>query len=766
MITKKLNRYFLLVSLLCCFGLTAQNNEQPQIALSVFIEEIESAYNVSFSYLDYLLDDKTIVKPKSDLSITELLEYLRANTNLEFNIIDDRFIVIRIPSAKEKPHLQQLEEVVVTNYLTSGVSKTVSNTITVDPNEFGILPGLLEPDVLQTVLALPGIISVDELVSDINIRGGTHDENLILWDGIKMYQSGHFFGMISAFNPYLTDNINISKNGTSVRYGDGVSGVIDMRSSNNLSHKFEGGIGTNLVNLDGYLKLPLSKKTELQFSARKSITDFITTPTYNEYFDRIFQDSNFRNNINSNENYSNSESFNFYDVSTRFLYDISDKSKLRLNFITIFNDLSYAESTDEQTLTNSELKQQSLAFGAEYYHKVNKDVTISGQLYYSTYDLRGSNFNLNNSQQILQENEVEDLGFRLNLSKSVDKRLKLYTGYQFNEVGVNNFEDVNLPNFRSIDKQFNRTHAIYGEAEFTSKYRKTYLRLGIRTNYIEQFSRFYTEPRISFSQKLSNDLRLEVLGEFKSQSISQIIDLQQDFLGVERRRWLNSNDENIPLIESQQISAGLHYNKNRLLVSVEPFFKNVDGITARSQGFQNQFQFTNAIGRYTVTGIDVLVNKRFDNFSAWISYSLHKNDYEFDDLNNGISFPNNKDIRHAFNFATTYTSSRFKIALGVNWHTGKPTTFPVDPSSTTGNPIIYENPNSRRLKDYLRTDLSANYNFQINKTRAILGFSIWNILGRDNTINTYFNVNENNSIRQIDNSSLGITPNLSFRVAF
>lgn len=766
MITKKLNRYFLLVSLLCCFGLTAQNNEQPQIALSVFIEEIESAYNVSFSYLDYLLDDKTIVKPKSDLSITELLEYLRANTNLEFNIIDDRFIVIRIPSAKEKPHLQQLEEVVVTNYLTSGVSKTVSNTITVDPNEFGILPGLLEPDVLQTVLALPGIISVDELVSDINIRGGTHDENLILWDGIKMYQSGHFFGMISAFNPYLTDNINISKNGTSVRYGDGVSGVIDMRSSNNLSHKFEGGIGTNLVNLDGYLKLPLSKKTELQFSARKSITDFITTPTYNEYFDRIFQDSNFRNNINSNENYSNSESFNFYDVSTRFLYDISDKSKLRLNFITIFNDLSYAESTDEQTLTNSELKQQSLAFGAEYYHKVNKDVTISGQLYYSTYDLRGSNFNLNNSQQILQENEVEDLGFRLNLSKSVDKRLKLYTGYQFNEVGVNNFEDVNLPNFRSIDKQFNRTHAIYGEAEFTSKYRKTYLRLGIRTNYIEQFSRFYTEPRISFSQKLSNDLRLEVLGEFKSQSISQIIDLQQDFLGIERRRWLNSNDENIPLIESQQISAGLHYNKNRLLVSVEPFFKNVDGITARSQGFQNQFQFTNAIGRYTVTGIDVLVNKRFDNFSAWISYSLHKNDYEFDDLNNGISFPNNKDIRHAFNFATTYTSSRFKIALGVNWHTGKPTTFPVDPSSTTGNPIIYENPNSRRLKDYLRTDLSANYNFKINKTRAILGFSIWNILGRDNTINTYFNVNENNSIRQIDNSSLGITPNLSFRVAF
>lgn len=60
--------------------------------------------------------------------------------------------------------------------------------------EFGILPGLIEPDILQTVQALPGIKSIDETVSDINVRGGTNDQNLILWNGIKMYQSGHFLG--------------------------------------------------------------------------------------------------------------------------------------------------------------------------------------------------------------------------------------------------------------------------------------------------------------------------------------------------------------------------------------------------------------------------------------------------------------------------------------------------------------------------------------------------------------------------------------------
>ncbi|MGB5459527.1 MAG: carboxypeptidase-like regulatory domain-containing protein, partial [Eudoraea sp.] len=118
---------------------------------------------------------------------------------------------------------QQLDEVVVYKFLTTGLTKQTDGSITLNTEDFGILPGLLEPDVLQTVQALPGIKSIDETVSDINIRGGTNDQNLILWDDIKMYQSGHFFGLISAFNPYLTEHVTIIKDGTSAEYGDGVS---------------------------------------------------------------------------------------------------------------------------------------------------------------------------------------------------------------------------------------------------------------------------------------------------------------------------------------------------------------------------------------------------------------------------------------------------------------------------------------------------------------------------------------------------------------
>jgi len=100
----------------------------------------------------------------------------------------------------------------------------------------GILPGVIEPDVLQTLQQIPGINSSDESVSSLNVRGGTHDQNLFIWNGIKMYQTGHFFGLLSAFNPNLANTISLSKNGTSAFYGESVSSVVDLSSNSSRSN--------------------------------------------------------------------------------------------------------------------------------------------------------------------------------------------------------------------------------------------------------------------------------------------------------------------------------------------------------------------------------------------------------------------------------------------------------------------------------------------------------------------------------------------------
>jgi hypothetical protein len=789
-VTKK-DVLYLFISLFFLNGFViAQDIQKEPQPLIVVLQALESKFNISFSFADETIKDKFIIPPSENLSLTDVLNYLTSLTALEFEVLDNRFVAIKTETNNENEKEKAIEilpEVVISNYLTSGIVKDNAGSIVIKPKSFGILPGLIEPDVLQTVQALPGVLSVDETVSNINVRGGTNDQNLLLWDGIKMYQSGHFFGLISAYNPYLTENVNVYKNGTSAKYGDGISGIIDMQLSNEIDNLFNAGAGFNLINVDGFAKIPLSKKWELQVSSRRSVNDVIITPTYDQYFKRVFQDSDLTNNQGNNSNFiSKNERFYFYDMNTKLLYDISKKDKLRLNFLNIYNNLNYEEQSrinDVDEVLNSQLTQRNLATGISYSRDWTKRFVTTAQVYLSNYGLDAINFDVTNNQRLIQENEVYDSALKLDMKYSINTNFKLTGGYQFFETGISNLEDVNNPEFRSYIKEVIRSNSVFVEGQLLSNNANTNLRFGTRLNYFKKFDAFLVEPRLSFSQRFLNYFKFEVLGEFKSQTTSQIIDLQNDFLGVENRRWVLSNNKSttinppndntipiiipIPIIKSKQISAGVHYDQNKLLISVDAFIKDVEGITTRSQGFQNQYQFANTVGKYRVKGVDFLINKQFDAFSTWLSYSYAKNDYTFKDLNKGQSFPNNLDIRHAATFAGTYTIENFKLALGVNWHSGKPATFPSEIQDSSNNRIEYDSPNSERLKDYIRTDFSTTYTFDLSpKSTAIIGASIWNLLNKKNIINTYYTLDDENNINPVENVSLGITPNVSIRVHF
>ncbi|WP_299555415.1 TonB-dependent receptor plug domain-containing protein [Seonamhaeicola sp.] len=761
--------------------LGAQTVQKEKQSLTAVLSVLEDRYNISFSYADKTVKDKKAMLPSKDIPLEDALRILKKETQLDFELLDNRFVVIK-PVKKKRTsfRIQTLEEVIVTNFLTTGLTKLNDGSVTIKPENFGILPGLIEPDVLQTIQSLPGVLSTDETVSNINVRGGTHDQNLLLWDGIKMYQSGHFFGLISAFNPYITKKINVYKNGSGAKYGDGISSIIDMQLPDDIDNEFKAGLGLNLINADGFAKIPLSDKTELQISSRRSVTDLIETATYDQYFKRIFQDSDFGNNVRNS--ISQNESFYFYDVTAKFLYDITEQDRLRFHFLNINNRFNYDEQStinDRTEALNSNLSQQNLSLGITYTRDWTDQLSTTAQVYASNYDLDATNHDVINNQRLIQENRVNDRAIKLDINYEHNYQLKFNGGYQLNEVGISNLEDVNNPSFRRYIKEVVRSHSLYGETALLSYGAQTKLKLGARLNYLDKFEMAFVEPRLSFSQRFLNDFRFEVLGEYKSQFTSQIIDLQNDFLGIEKRRWVLSNDntevvekENqtiypVPVQKSKQISAGIHYNKNKLLISAESYIKKVDGITTRSQGFQNQYQFVHSIGSYEIKGVDVLLNKQFDDIiSTWISYSFSKNNYLFPDLNNGNEFPNNNDIRHAVTFAGTYTQNNFKLAVGLNWNSGRPTTYPADLNNQSNVIINYQSPNAENLEDYLRADCSATYSFDISRTsKATIGASIWNVLNRKNIINEYYTVIEDEII-PVQNESLGLTPNVSFRVHF
>lgn len=761
--------YFLTIAF--C-NLTYCQEQQEKQPLAQILLELEKQYNVKFSFETKTIEGISISTLYPELSLEQVINQLKLITNLNFEVLSNRFIAITPRNALELQNtVQYLEEVVVTNYLTKGISKTNNGTIEADTKTFNILPGLIEPDVLQIVQNLPGIISVDERISNINVRGGTNDQNLILYEGIRMYQSGHFFGLISAFNPYLSKGVTISKNGTSAKFGNAISSTIAIENTDELDGKFKAGLGGNLLSADGFAKIPLSKKMELQIAARRSYTDIIVSKTYDAYFDRIFRDSELNTSNAVNTQLALDERFLFYDFNAKFLYNIDDASKLRINVMNMYNDLEYDQvftTTDNNFQeTKSELNQISFGASANYSKQLKDDINVSAQVYYSNYDLDAKNNNVTNNQFLEQENKVEDFGLRLDASKSINPKLKVNFGYQFNEVGVTNFENVINPNFTSLIKEIIRTHAIFGEVERYSKSRNSYIRFGARISYLDKLKELIMEPRFAFNQKLSDVFRLEILGELKNQSLTQVIDLQQDFFGIEKRRWQLANGESIPLIKSQQISLGISYNHNNLLISLEAYYKNVGDITAQSQGFQNQFQFSNDVGAYTAKGFDFLINKRFSDFSTWLSYTFSKNDYTFNTLNSSESFPNTLDLTHVANASFTYNLDNFKIGLGLNWHSGRPYTSPSDVQINGNSVIEFNAPNSSRLDDYFRTDISAIYNFNVSKgIKAEIGASVWNIFNQTNIINRFFTLDSDDSIVEINNRSLKFTPNLSFRLNF
>lgn len=659
-----------------------------------------------------------------------------------------------------------LAPVELSSYLVKGINKLSDGSFQINFSSFSLLPGLVEADVLLTTQALPGIQSTDETVSNINIRGGSNDQNLVLWDDIKMYQTGHFFGLISAFNPNITRQVSVKKNGTEAAYTDGVSGTIAMQTEANIAQHTSGNIGTTLLSADGYIDASLSDRSSLQVALRHSINQIARTPTYDSYFDRISQETEVSEN---QENITNSnQDFNFYDGSLRWLYNISNKDKLRVNFLIIGNDLSFTETASTETFTesrNSNLSQNSISSGIYYERLWNENSKTQVHVYDTNYKLRAVNANIFNNQRLLQENIISESGIRLKHNVSISQNLRFSGGYHLTETKITNLNDVDNPLFRERISEVVRSHGVFGQGYFKSHLQKTKLSLGVRANYLDKFDIFLVEPRFTFSHRISNQFTAIVLGEFKNQTTSQIINLQNDFLGIEQRRWQLANNQDIPIIKSKQASVGMSYKRKGWLIDATGYYKTVDGITTQSQGFDTKYEFSRSTGSYDVTGLDLLIRKKLGTLQTWLSYGYMNNDYTFVDLPE-VRFPSNFDITHTIALGITYDFKKWKISSGINWHTGQPTTTPVAGNELLSGQVNFNDANSNNLSDYMRVDASALYDITTtDKVRLEAGVSVWNIINRDNTIGSFYRVVDESVIFFAENA-LSTTLQATLRLYF
>ena len=473
--------------------------------------------------------------------------------------------------------------------------------------------------------------------------------------------------------------------------------------------------------------------------------------------------------MNDNQiiNYNNDVDFYFYDVSLQYQQKIATKNELNIDFLVIENSLDFNQ-TVSNLIENSKLTQEN--FGSTFRWKTNwnKNNFTEITAYLSQYDLQSNNKSIENDQILLQRNKVLDYSLKIKNSNKLSSSFTLNSGYQFNETGVTNFDDINLPIFSRTITNVLLTHAGIVEGIYEPESKKTLINAGLRVNYFDKFNEFVLEPRLQFNQSLTSSIRLEILAEQKSQTLSQIIDLQQDFLGVEKRRWTLANNSTIPIQKSNQFSIGFNFKKNNWLITLDNFYKKITGITTSSQGFQNQFELEKSVGNYQVFGTEFLIQKTFNHFYSWLSYSFNDNKYDFDQLNNAV-FPNNFEVTHAISWAGIYEWKQVKFALGTKWHTGRPITTPIAFTVTETEPnILYNSPNNSKLEDYFQVNFSASKKWNLNDTMKLeTAVSVLNLLNTKNSINRFYRVNSaNNSVESVDTFSLEMTPNFNIKLNF
>jgi hypothetical protein len=783
---------------------------QKSLSLQKKIKYLEKKTKLSFENIDNRfvnISDKNIIDPKiicgyilsgpenkplenaniqfldGNAIITNQMGYFefRKEKKIDFLISHIGFtskkIVIDDIENKDCPkiflesEITELSEIKTNHFLTSGISKSVNGSFDIKPKKLGVLPGLIEPDVLQTMQQIPGINSIDESVASINVRGGTHDQNLFLWNGIKMYQTGHFFGLISAFNPNLAHTISIYKNGSSAFYGESVSSVIAISSNPTGIEKNSFSAGINMINADIYSKFNVSKNAFIEIAGRKSITDFVESPTYKEYYNKAFQNTSITDFAqNQNIDYLSNKKFGFYDATIKYSQKIGLKDHLILDLININDKLKVFQSATINSTVESEndvLSQKNYGGNLFWKRNWNNQNTTTINIYSSLYKLIAEKNITAGNQIVIQENTLLDNGIKIENNHKINSKLTFNNGYQFNEIGATNLDEVNSPQFYRKIKDVLRIHAVIIEGKYNDTLSKIHFNTGIRLNYIEKFKKYITEPRLQFNYGINKHLNLEILGEFKSQNSHQTIDLQKDYFGIEKRRWILSNNTTIPIQKSKQASISLSYTKNNWLLTFENFYKKVTGITSASQGFQNQLEFLKINGDYEVIGTEILVQKKINHFLTWFSYTYNNNNYNFPNFAPPV-FSNNFEMNHAVSWAGIYEKNNLKIALGAKWYSGRPETTPLNTEINTSRPVInYNTPNNTNLSSFFQVNFSSTYKWESSKgIQYKLGLSILNVLNQKNEISEYYRISTlTNSIEEVKTFSLQRTPNLSFRVS-
>jgi outer membrane receptor for ferrienterochelin and colicin len=624
------------------------------------------------------------------------------------------------------------------------------------------IPALLgEVDVLKALQLLPGVQSGGEGQSGLYVRGGSPDQNLLLLDGVPVYNASHLFGFFSVFNSDAIKDVKLVKGGFPARYGGRLSSVLEINLKEGNNQEFHGDLSIGLVASKLTLEGPINKgKTSFMISGRRTYIDLLARPFIKKSFEDEGNDGGF--------------GYYFYDLNAKINHKFSDRDRLYASVYTgtdkFYFNLQEKESTYND-FSDFGFQWGNITSAFRWNHIINDRLFMNTTLTYSRYRLStGVKF----GTEFTDTDEREEIG--LDYGSGIrDYAAKLDFDYvpntdHFIRFGLSVIDHEFNPGVFKLDRIDTETmldyHDEYGQDKVRSLEFATYIEDDInlsdklKVNAGLHFSGFnvkgttYTslQPRVSSRYLLSDHLSAKASFATMRQYINL---LAFEGAGAPTDLWLPTTDRIKPQ-ESWQAAIGLAKTFDKSYeVSIEGYYKKMKNLISYKDG-SGLFETTDWQNRVTqgdgeAFGAELFVQKKQGKLSGWIGYTLSWSKRQFEDLNNGNEFPYRYDRRHDISVVGIYELSK-RINVSGTWvyGTGNAITLAtsrftqlgnLDPEDNYGwiNTLQqYGDRNDFRMNAYHRFDIGINFiKEKKNRTRT-WSLGAYNAYNRKNPYFLYY----------------------------
>ncbi len=690
------------------------------------------------------------------------------------------------------PQVKSLDEVTIQG------NKSTLNSTSVSKNVIGIkqiksitsMTG--EPDVLKSLQLLPGVQTAGEGSTNISVRGGSFDQNLIILDEAPVYNPSHALGFFSTFNTDALNNVSFYKGAFPAQYGGRLSSIVDITMKEGNYKKFAANVGIGLLASRLTLESPIIKdKASFIVSGRYSYAGQ-TLNLAGLFGQEVLQLWELRNFNDQNE-------INFYDLNAKINYRINDKNHLYLSTYT-GGDKFYSYSLNNDNSLNWGNTTSTLRWN----HVFNSSLFSNFTGYYSNYNY---SYSINDDLKNFDWNSnIQEAGLKADFTaywnSSNHIRFGVATVYHYFEPGQimprsdrSSIKPFALSNKNAIEvsayisneqKITDRLSIDYGlryagfinigaDTVFQYNEEKTQV-TGFKAYESGEIVQFYQslEPRISARYLLGTRNSVKLAYGRTTQFLHL---LSNSSLGLPTDVWMPPDKDIRPQSSCQFVLGYYHsFSDNQYEFTTEVYYKTLRSIIDFKDNanlFLNKHIVTQTLsGDGYAYGNEYMLEKKTGDLTGWIAYTFSKTQYQIDGVNNNDYFSPRWDIRHNLSITGNYQiNTRWSISSTFKFTSGGFVTVPEGSFVHNGAAFnFYSERNGYQIEPYHRLDVSFTYKSRKNdnrKRKSEWVYGIYNIYGRENIYMLFAHQNRDLISTQFSKMYLfGIVPSVTYNLKF